>query len=234
MSIEILLLTEHLFSPMIAVMGRRGLEKIRADVRPVLFKAAAEATAYQRAHAAEKGRAAVEELKRLGITFQPMAKTEREFVARKWKRKLWAAFAAQYPGTSRCSKPSWRPGMTRPALRAPSPPPVARSDRLHEPARRQALRQGVRKRRWGTSPVGPGCWLSSSTSRIRLAVDVLMVFASVIWRYFLHDTAELAEEIRARADGHAGVSGAATAVGRASCRHRQFPTPCSGELAPGK
>src|SRR5258708_31030053 len=92
-------LTEHLFSPMIAVMGRRGLEKIRADVRPALFKAASEATAYQRAHAAEKGRAPVQELKRLGITFQPMAKTEREFVRKEMETKLWAAFAAQYPAT---------------------------------------------------------------------------------------------------------------------------------------
>ena len=92
-------LTEHLFSPMIAVMGRRGLEKFRTDMRPVLFNAAAEATAYQRAHAAEKGRAAVEDLKRLGITFQPMAKTEREFLRKEMETKLWAAFAAQYPAT---------------------------------------------------------------------------------------------------------------------------------------
>lgn len=92
-------LTEHLFSPMIAVMGRRGLEKFRTDIRPVLFKAAAEATAYQRAHAAEKGRAVVEELKRQGITFHPMAKAEREFVRKEMQTKLWVAFAAQYPAT---------------------------------------------------------------------------------------------------------------------------------------
>src|SRR4051812_25802074 len=69
-------LTEHLFSPMIAVIGKRGLDKIPADARTAFLKAAADATVSQRVACAEKGQAAYDELKRLGITFAPMAKSE--------------------------------------------------------------------------------------------------------------------------------------------------------------
>jgi TRAP-type transport system periplasmic protein len=92
-------LTEHLFSPMIAVIGRRGRGKLSDRTRPAFLQAAAEATAYQRAHADEKGRAAVEELKRLGVAFEPMAKAERDSLRREMQAKLWAGFAAQYPAT---------------------------------------------------------------------------------------------------------------------------------------
>lgn len=92
-------LTEHLFSPMIVVMGKRGLEKLPADVRPAILSAAAEATQFERGQAADKGKAAVEELKRLGITFHPMAKAERETVRREMETRLWVSFATQYPVT---------------------------------------------------------------------------------------------------------------------------------------
>ncbi len=46
-----------------------------------------------------KGKSAVEELKRLGITFHPMAKPERDAVRRQMQTQLWAAFAVQYPVT---------------------------------------------------------------------------------------------------------------------------------------
>jgi tripartite ATP-independent transporter DctP family solute receptor len=92
-------LTEHLFSPMIAVIGKRGLEKLPADVRPAIVQAAAEATRFERGQAAVKGKSAVEELKRLGITFHPMAKPERDAVRRQMQTQLWAAFAVQYPVT---------------------------------------------------------------------------------------------------------------------------------------
>jgi len=92
-------LTEHLFSPMIAVIGKRGLEKMPADIRPAIVQAAAEATRFERAQAAVKGKAAVEELKRLGITFHPMVKPERDAVRYQMQTQLWAAFAIQYPVT---------------------------------------------------------------------------------------------------------------------------------------
>jgi len=92
-------LTEHLFSPMVVVMGKRGMDKIPADLRPAFQKAAAEATAYQRGVAAEKGTAAVEELKKLGLTFNPMAKAERDGLRREMETRLWAGFAKDQPAT---------------------------------------------------------------------------------------------------------------------------------------
>ena len=92
-------LTEHLFSPMVAVIGKRGLDKVPADIRPAFLKAAKDATAYERTAAAEKGKAAVEELKRLGITFNPMAKSERESVRKEMEAHVWDSFIKQYPTT---------------------------------------------------------------------------------------------------------------------------------------
>jgi len=92
-------LTEHLFPPMVAVIGKRGWDKLPESVRPAILQAAADATAFQRAQAVEHGKQAIEELKRLGIAFHPMAKAEREQVRREMQTKLWAAFATQYPPT---------------------------------------------------------------------------------------------------------------------------------------
>ena len=92
-------LTEHLFPPMVAVIGKRGWDKLPESVRPAILQAAADATAFQRAQAVEHGKQAIEELKRLGIAFHPMAKAEREQVRREMQTKLWSAFATQYPPT---------------------------------------------------------------------------------------------------------------------------------------
>jgi tripartite ATP-independent transporter DctM subunit len=48
-----------------------------------------------------------------------------------------------------------------------------------------------------------------------LTLDVLVVFASVIWRYFLHDPVDWAEEVARALMGALVFLGAATAVGRA-------------------
>ena len=92
-------LTEHLFPPMVAVIGKRGLDKIPADIRPAFLQAAQEASLYQRAQAGEKGRAAFEELKKLGIAFHPMAKAERDALRKQMEAQLWPAFANQYAPT---------------------------------------------------------------------------------------------------------------------------------------
>ena len=92
-------LTEHLFSPMIAVIGKRGLDKMPSDIRPAVLQAATEATRFERGQATAKGKAAVEELKRQGIVFHPMAKAERDSVRHTMQTQLWAAFAIQYPVT---------------------------------------------------------------------------------------------------------------------------------------
>jgi TRAP-type transport system periplasmic protein len=92
-------LTEHLFSPMVVVIGKRGLDKIPADLRPAFMKAVAEASVYQRGVAAEKGTAAFAELKRLGIVINPMLPSERELVRNEMQAKLWSGFAKEYPPT---------------------------------------------------------------------------------------------------------------------------------------
>ncbi|MBI3528429.1 MAG: TRAP transporter substrate-binding protein [Betaproteobacteria bacterium] len=92
-------LTEHLFPPMVAVIGKRGLDRIPADIRPAFLQVAQEASLYQRAQAAEKGRAAFEELRKLGIAFHPMAKAERDALRKQMEAQLWPAFANQYPPT---------------------------------------------------------------------------------------------------------------------------------------
>jgi tripartite ATP-independent transporter DctP family solute receptor len=92
-------LTEHLFSPMVAVIGKHGLEKVPADMRPAFLKAANDATVYERGVAAEKGNAATAELMRLGVTFTPMAKAEREQVRKEMEVRVWASFIKEYPVT---------------------------------------------------------------------------------------------------------------------------------------
>ena len=92
-------LTEHLFPPMVAVIGKRGVDKIPADMRPAFLQAAQEASLYQRAQAGEKGRAAFEELRKLSIAFHAMVKAERDALRKQMEAQLWPAFADQYPST---------------------------------------------------------------------------------------------------------------------------------------
>ncbi len=93
-------LTEHLFSPMVVVVGKRGMDKIPADLRPAFQKAANDATAAQRAIADQKSGAAVEELKRLGIVFSPMIATERDSVRKQMEAQLWTAFGKEHTVTA--------------------------------------------------------------------------------------------------------------------------------------
>lgn len=93
-------LTEHLFSPMVVVMGKRGLDKIPAELRSGFMKAVADTTVAQRALATEKGTAAVEELKRKGMGFHPMSAADRGQVRKAMESGLWAGFGKQYPVTA--------------------------------------------------------------------------------------------------------------------------------------
>ena len=93
-------LTEHLFSPMVVVIGKRGLDKIPADLKPAFQKAVADATVQQRAIASDKGNAAIDELKKKGIAFHPMSSADRATVRQAMSSGLWASFATQYPSTA--------------------------------------------------------------------------------------------------------------------------------------
>ena len=93
-------LTEHLFSPMVVVMGKRSLEKIPANLRPAFMKAVADTTAQQRAIAADKAASAITELKGKGMTFFPMSTADRSAVRKEMETRLWADFGKQYPATA--------------------------------------------------------------------------------------------------------------------------------------
>jgi TRAP-type transport system periplasmic protein len=92
--------TEHLFSPMTVVMGKRSLDRIPGELRPGFMKAVADATAQQRTIAGEKGLAAVAELKRKGMTYAPMSAADRAAVRKEMEARLWSEFAKQYPATA--------------------------------------------------------------------------------------------------------------------------------------
>lgn len=91
--------TEHLFSPLTAAIGKRGLDKIKDDLRPAFLKAAADATQAQRTIAVKASADAVEELKRLGVTFSPLPAAERRNLQKQMAEQLYAPFAQQYPPT---------------------------------------------------------------------------------------------------------------------------------------
>jgi tripartite ATP-independent transporter DctP family solute receptor len=93
-------MTEHLFSPMVCIMGKRGFDKIPAALRPAFMQAAADSTIQLRKVGTEKGLQAIEDLKRVGISFNPMAKNERDLVRKEMETRLWSAFAGQYPETA--------------------------------------------------------------------------------------------------------------------------------------
>jgi len=93
-------MTEHLFSPMVVVAGKRGMDKIPASLKPAFTKAVADATAQQRAIAGDKSVAAIEELKKLGMSFYPMAASERASVRKQMESQLWAGFSKQYAATA--------------------------------------------------------------------------------------------------------------------------------------
>lgn len=92
--------TEHLFSPMLVVIGRRSMEKIPASLRPGFLKAVQESTAQQRVIANQKAGAAVDDLKKVGVGFSPMAPADRKTVREQMQARLWADFAKQYPVTT--------------------------------------------------------------------------------------------------------------------------------------
>ncbi len=92
-------LTEHLFSPIVAALGKNGLAKITDDIRPAFMKAAADATAHQREVAVGAAADAVEQLKGLGVTFTPMPADERKTVQGEVADALYKPFADKYPAT---------------------------------------------------------------------------------------------------------------------------------------
>ncbi|BAN26977.1 TRAP transporter substrate-binding protein [Caballeronia insecticola] len=92
--------TNHVFSPLVVVMGRRALAKIPENLRPAFQKAAQDATVKQRAVAIQTAASAEQELKKRGMTFFPMSQADRDTTRREMQSQLYASFAKQYPATA--------------------------------------------------------------------------------------------------------------------------------------
>ena len=92
--------TNHLFSPCIAVIGKRGLAKIPADLQPVFIAAARDASVYQREAAKVKGAEALATLAKGGMTLYPMADAERAATRQLMRDKLWVPFTQSNPVTA--------------------------------------------------------------------------------------------------------------------------------------
>jgi len=178
-------------------------------------KAAAEATTHQRELAAVKGGEAIAELAKLGIVFTPMAKAERDSVRKEMETRLWAGFAKGPAG----DQAAVRGDLEGEGVTAATAP--------------------------GASPLGfgidnaAGRWLAALLTVIEhlaglvLAVDVLVVFASVIFRYFLHNPVDWAEEIARALMVTQVFLGAATVLARASMWASTRSAACCRKLAPG-
>ncbi len=86
-------LTQHIFNPIVVTINKASFERIPAELKPAVLKAADEATKYQRLQAAEAETRAFNELKKLGVT---VTATDRDYFAKSVK-PAWGEFAKQYP-----------------------------------------------------------------------------------------------------------------------------------------
>ena len=89
------LLTQHMFSPVVATINQRSFAQIPAELQPVFLEAAREATIYQRNRAAETETAAFDQLKKAGVTVTSVDKA----VFRKAMKPVWADFVKKQPAT---------------------------------------------------------------------------------------------------------------------------------------
>lgn len=92
-------LTNHLYSPCISVIGKRGLDKVPKDLQPAFLKAASTATQRERVEAGKRGQGTIADLEKQGITFRPMDPAERKNVLQMMSEKLWPSVIKSYPVT---------------------------------------------------------------------------------------------------------------------------------------
>lgn len=91
--------TDHLFSPMICAIGKRGMAKLTKDTKDAFLAAAREATVTERGIADAKATEAMKELERLGVSFTPFPAADRAAISKPVSDTLYAQFMAQYPST---------------------------------------------------------------------------------------------------------------------------------------
>lgn len=93
------LLTRHIYTPMLAFLGRRGLAKIPEDLRPAFLEAASVATASCRAEVPTVEAEAVAQLKAKGLDFAEVPPAELATLRQRMATELYPAFLKQYPET---------------------------------------------------------------------------------------------------------------------------------------
>lgn len=86
-------LTQHIYNPIVVTINKASFDRIPAELKPAILKAAEDATKYQRLQAAEAEVRAFDELKKLGVT---VTTTDRDYFA-KLVKPVWGEFAKQYP-----------------------------------------------------------------------------------------------------------------------------------------
>lgn len=91
--------TDHLFSPMICALGKRGMAKLGKDTKDAFLAAAREATVAERAIADSKATEAMKELEKLGVSFTAFPAADRAAIAKPISDTLYAQFMQQYPTT---------------------------------------------------------------------------------------------------------------------------------------
>jgi TRAP-type transport system periplasmic protein len=93
------LLTNHLFSPMGAFIGKRALARIPGDLKPAFMQAAAAATNEERAIALDKTKSEIAQLQGFGVAFTEMPADERRAMQDEMAKRLYAQFVDSHPGT---------------------------------------------------------------------------------------------------------------------------------------
>lgn len=92
-------LTRHIYTPMLAYIGKRGLAKIPADLLPKFMQAAAVATAASRSEVKAVEAEAVADLKAKGIVFADAPPAELQELRQKMADNLYSAYLKQFPVT---------------------------------------------------------------------------------------------------------------------------------------
>ncbi|HXP95539.1 MAG TPA: TRAP transporter substrate-binding protein [Telmatospirillum sp.] len=92
-------LTRHIYTPLLAYIGRSGLAKIPSDLRPLLMQAAAHATSVSRNEVKDVEAEALADLKAKDIVFTEAPPADIEDLKRKMADTLYTAYLKQYPAT---------------------------------------------------------------------------------------------------------------------------------------
>jgi tripartite ATP-independent transporter DctP family solute receptor len=92
-------LTRHIYTPMLAYIGKRGLAKIPADLLPDFMQAAALATVASRTEVKAVEAEATADLKTKGVVFAEVPPAELQGLKQRMADDLYTAYLKQFPMT---------------------------------------------------------------------------------------------------------------------------------------